>query len=60
MRKFVIGFVTGVIFSMAIAGTIYPNVAADIVSGKIKSATIEVVQGCVNDAMEWLTYKINN
>ena len=60
MRRFIIGFIVGVIFSMAIAGTIYPNVAADIVSGKIKSATIEVVQGWVNDAMEWLTYKINN
>ena len=45
MGKFIAGFIAGVIFSMAVAGTIYPDVAEDIVSGEIKSATVEVVKG---------------
>jgi hypothetical protein len=54
MRRFVIGFIAGVIFSMAVAGTIYPNVATDIMSGEIKSATVKVTQEWFNEAMEWL------
>ena len=45
MGKLIAGFVAGIIFSMVVAGTIYPNVAEDIMSGKIKSATVEVVKG---------------
>lgn len=45
MGKFIAGFVAGVIFSMVVAGTIYPNVAADIMSGEIRSATVDVVKG---------------
>lgn len=48
MGKFIAGFIAGVIFSMAVAGTIYPDVAADIMSGEIKSATVEVVKGWID------------
>ena len=45
MGKFITGFIAGIIFSMIIAGTIYPNVASDITSGKIGNAAVEVVKG---------------
>ena len=60
MSKFIAGFVAGIIFSMVVAGTIYPNVASDIMSGEIKSATIEVVQGWADKVMEWVSYENRN
>ena len=45
MSKFIAGFIAGVIFSMAVAGTFYPNVATDIASGEIVNVAVEVVKG---------------